>query len=103
MSDLNGDAGRQSSARDHDRAWGARRLRFWVESSVAGAALLLALLTLVWRDWIEAIFGVDPDNHSGEFEWLIVAVLLVVAVAMTITAHFEWRRLKLAVAQGSGG
>jgi hypothetical protein len=103
MNELNGDAGRHSSAHDHARAWGTRRLRFWIESSVAGTSLLLALLTLVWRDWIEAIFGVEPDNHSGEFEWLIVAVLLVVAVAMAITAHFEWRRLKLAVAQSAGG
>jgi hypothetical protein len=102
MSDLNGDAGRQSSARDHDRAWGARRLRFWVELSVAGAALVLALVTLVWRDWIEMIFGVDPDNHSGELEWFIVAGLLVVAAAMAITARFEWRRLQPAVAHSSG-
>jgi hypothetical protein len=69
---------------------------------VAGAALLLALLTLVWRDWIEEIFGVDPDNHSGGLEWFIVVGLLVVAAALAVTARVEWRRLRPALDQGPG-
>jgi hypothetical protein len=72
-----------------------RRVRFWIEASIAGAALFLGLLTLVWRDWIEAVFGVDPDNHSGALEWLLVAGLLVVAAVVGIVARFEWRRLQL--------
>jgi hypothetical protein len=69
---------------------------------VAGAALLLALLTLVWRDWIEEIFGVDPDNRSGGLEWIIVVGLLVVAAALAVTARVEWRRLRPALDQGPG-
>jgi uncharacterized membrane protein YcjF (UPF0283 family) len=71
-----------------------RRARFWTESLIAGAALVLGLMTLVWRDWIEAVFGVDPDNHSGALEWLVVAGLLVVAAVMGTVARVEWRRLQ---------
>jgi hypothetical protein len=60
-------------------------------------ALCLAVLTLVWRDWIEEVFGVDPDNHSGALEWFIVVGLLVVAAALAVTAHWEWRRLQPAL------
>jgi|SRR3954462_4934090 hypothetical protein len=100
MSGLNGHTGGLQPA--HDRAWKARRLRFWAESSIAGAALCLALLTLVWRDWIEEIFGVDPDNHSGALEWFIVVGLLLVAAALAVTARVEWRRLRPALGQGPG-
>jgi hypothetical protein len=100
MSELNGDAGRQWP--EHDRAWKARRVRFWAESLIAGAALCLALLTVVWRDWIEEIFGVDPDNHSGALEWFIVVGLLVVAAALAVTARLEWRQLRPTLGQSSG-
>ncbi|MDT5313291.1 MAG: hypothetical protein QOE74_2311 [Mycobacterium sp.] len=100
MSELNGGACELQPA--DDRARRARRIRFWAESLVAGAALLLALLTLVWRDWIEEIFGVDPDNRSGGLEWIIVVGLLVVAAALAVTARVEWRRLRPALDQGPG-
>jgi hypothetical protein len=93
MSDRKGAADRPSlSARDR-----ARRVRFWIELVIAGAATLLGLLTLVWPDWIEGVFGVDPDNHSGDLEWLVVVALLVVAAVMAGAARFEWRRLQPAL------
>lgn len=67
------------------------RERFWVEAGAAGASLLLALLTVVWHDWIE-VTGWDPDQHSGAVEWLVVAVLAGVSVAAALMAHTEWRR-----------
>ena len=82
-----------------DRAWRARRGPFWIESLIAGASLFLGLMTLVWRDWIEGVFGVDPDNHSGAVEWLVVAGLLVVAAVVGAAAHFEWRQLQLALGE----
>jgi hypothetical protein len=71
-----------------------RRVRFWTESVIAGAALVLGLMTVVWPDWIEAVFGVDPDNHSGALEWLVVAGLLVVAAGAGGVARVERRRLR---------
>jgi hypothetical protein len=42
------------------------------------------VLTFVWRDWIEAVFRVDPDRHSGALEWAIVAVLFTAFATFTV-------------------
>jgi hypothetical protein len=69
------------------------RLRFTLEAVVGAGAAALGLLTIFWRDWIEAIFGYDPDQHSGSVEWLVVAGLLVFAVVLGVLARADWRRL----------
>lgn len=71
------------------------RVKFWIESIAAGLAAALGLLTLIWRDWIEAIFGVDPDHHNGSLEWIIVIGLLAVAGACGILARAHRQRLRL--------
>lgn len=68
------------------------RRRFYVESGMSAASLILLILTLVNNEWIEAVFGVDPDEGSGSLEWLITAVLIVVTLAGAIFARLEWRR-----------
>ncbi len=68
------------------------RARFWLESSIASLSGVLGLVTLFWRDWIEAITGFDPDHHNGSVEWLIVAVLLAIAVSLGAFARVEWHR-----------
>jgi len=40
---------------------------------------VLAVLTIFWPDWIEALNGFDPDQHDGTVEWLIVIALLSTA------------------------
>lgn len=65
---------------------------FWIEAILAAAGTLLLVLTLVWEDWIEIAFGVDPDNRSGSLEWLIVIACLCVAVVFSVLARQEWRR-----------
>src|SRR5713101_4167516 len=56
------------------------RSRFWAEIGLGLASALFAVLTLLWRDWVEIVFRVDPDHHSGSLEWTIVAA----AVAFTL-------------------
>jgi hypothetical protein len=73
------------------------RLRFWFELCMATLTTGLLVLTLVQQDWIEVIFSVDPDNHSGSLEWLIVGVLLVVTIGLFTLAGYEWRKTRTAI------
>jgi hypothetical protein len=66
--------------------------RFWIEATLAVLTAFLFVLTLVWNEWIEAIFRVDPDGGDGSLEWAIVGALLVVSLALAALARAEWRR-----------
>jgi hypothetical protein len=77
------------------------RARFWLETSLASLCGVLAVLTLWWRDWVEALTGFDPDHHSGSFEWAIVAGLFLLCIAVSVVARAEWRRAKVATAPGT--
>jgi hypothetical protein len=70
--------------------------RIWAETVVGAAAGALGLITLFWKDWLEAIFGWDPDHHNGSAEWLVVVGLLLVAVALGVLARWEYRRANAA-------
>lgn len=67
------------------------RRRFWIESLLAALSAILSVVTVVWHDWIEIGFGVDPDHGSGALEWLIVALAAATAVAFAVIARAEWR------------
>lgn len=71
-----------------------RNLRpiFWLEATLAGISAALFVLTLLWKDWIEIVFGFDPDNRSGALEWALVAVLVTITVGLSALARSEWRR-----------
>ena len=68
------------------------RRRFWVETALAAATGLLAVITLLSKDWIETVFGIDPDEGSGALEWALVLTLLAVTVILGVVARQEWRR-----------
>jgi len=68
------------------------RQRFWVEAGLGALSASLLVLTIFSPDWIEAVFGVDPDRHSGSLERLIVGALLVTTVVASMLARREWRR-----------
>ena len=65
--------------------------RYRLEAGLALVAALLAGFTAIWRDWIEAVFRVDPDAHSGATEWAIVGILILSAVALGLVARREFR------------
>jgi hypothetical protein len=67
------------------------RTRFWVEAGLAVASGVLAIVTMFWHDWIE-ITGLDPDRHSGTVEWLAVAALGAIALALAAMTRLEWHR-----------
>lgn len=87
----------QGMRRGSSRTAGLRR-RFWVEAVGGGLTGFLFLLTLVWRDWIEAVFGVDPDHGNGSAEWIVVGILGVLTVTLSLLARFEWRSVQRAPA-----
>ncbi|WP_030264758.1 hypothetical protein [Streptomyces sp. NRRL B-24484] len=68
------------------------RLRGRIEALLAAVSGIVLVVTLAWPDWIESVFGVDPDEHSGALEWLIVAVAVCATVGFSLLARAEWRR-----------
>jgi len=72
------------------------RYRFWLESILGSITGVVAVVTLFSHDWIEAVFGVDPDKGSGSAEWLVVLILLLLTVAFAAGARLEWRRAQFA-------
>lgn len=76
------------------------RHRFWLEAVAAAIAAVLMLLTLITREWIELVFGVDPDGGSGALEWFIVAAFLVLSISLSLMARREWRTIQRSTATG---
>ena len=72
------------------------RRRYWFELVAAGLSSILFVVTLFWTDWIEIIFGVNPDEGNGSAEWLVVVILLAVTSVLVLGARLEWRRARLA-------
>jgi len=77
-----------------------RRLR--AEVALAVASLVLGLLALVWPEWIEAVFRIDPDAGSGALEWAIAGVLLLLAAGAAVAARSDLRAIRAASASGGG-
>jgi len=85
------------------RVLGKKRigLAFWIESVAGSFTGFLAILTLVWRDWIEGAFGYDPDHHNGSFEWELVIVCALLTLLFAALARREWRRAPSRAASAS--
>jgi hypothetical protein len=80
----------------------AVRWQFWVALVTGVLSAVLAVLTLITREWIEIIFGVDPDGGNGSLEWVIVVVTAVTAIVCVGYARVEWRRARLGEVTGRG-
>jgi hypothetical protein len=72
------------------------RVRVRLETAVTLCAGILGILTIFWRDWIEALTGMDPDRHNGAIEWIVVVGLLAVAVVMGLVSRRHWKLLAAA-------
>jgi uncharacterized membrane protein HdeD (DUF308 family) len=68
------------------------RVRFWLELVCGALGAILFVVTLITREWIELIFGVDPDNGSGTLEFAIAFGLLAVSIVSGLLAVRELRR-----------
>jgi hypothetical protein len=68
--------------------------RFYLETVLGSVGLLLFVLTLVWKDWIEIVFRIDPDEGTGAAEFLVAFVLLAVAAGCWWLARTEWRAVQ---------
>ena len=65
------------------------RRRFWIQAGLAAVSGFLFLLTLVSREWIEAVFRRNPDGGTGALEWAIVLVLMASTAVFGLLARAE--------------
>jgi hypothetical protein len=68
------------------------RSRFWVECFLSVLTASLTALTLIWHDWAETLFHVDPDRSNGSFEIGVTVVLAIITLTFIVTARSEWTR-----------
>jgi hypothetical protein len=77
----------------------ATRRRFLTETALAAASAVFTLLTLLWKDWIELVFRVDPDGGSGALEWATAAAALALALLFGALARRDRPRSREPVEQ----
>jgi len=69
------------------------RIRIRLVTTLSLASAILAVATALSPQWIEAVFGVDPDNGNGFIEWGVVFVLAVFAVTAGVWVQHARGRL----------
>jgi hypothetical protein len=72
----------------------ARSRRLRLEVGLAALSALLFVVTVAWPEWIELVFGVDPDHGDGSLEWLILGVTALCAIGASLRARVDWRALR---------
>lgn len=71
----------------------ALRRRFWLETIFAALAAFFAVLTVAYPDWIELVFGIDPDSGNGSLEWAVAGTFALAFVGLALLARTDRRRL----------
>ncbi|HKR70579.1 MAG TPA: hypothetical protein VJT16_17195 [Streptosporangiaceae bacterium] len=69
-------------------------LRARIEVVLAAVLGIATILTAVWPDWIEELFGFDPDGGNGTIEWWIVVAFAVATVAVAALARRDLRGVR---------
>ena len=77
-------------------------IRFWIEVFLAACSAVATALSIVWPQWIEAIFEESPDGGDGSAERLVAVVFLAATVLFSWLARKEWRRSAKEHAMASG-
>ncbi len=60
---------------------------------IAAVNIVLFTATIIWPEWIELVFRVEPDAGSGALEWAIAGATLVISLVCLILMRVEWRRV----------
>jgi hypothetical protein len=66
--------------------------RFWFEAITGAVGLVLFVLTLFSREWIEALTGWDPDGGNGSLEIALAFALLAISAVSMLAARRVYRR-----------
>jgi hypothetical protein len=67
-------------------------IRFWIEVILAACSAAATALSIVWPQWIEAIFEESPDGGDGSAERFVAVAFLAATVVFSWLARREWRR-----------
>ncbi len=78
------------------------RRPLWAALLGGGLSAALTVVSLISRDWIEFLFGLDPDGGDGGLEWGIVVVTAVTAIMCFWWARVEWQRARFSEATHHG-
>jgi hypothetical protein len=73
---------------------GSSTIRLRLFAVAALVAAVLTITTVVWSDWAEAIFGIDPDAGNGSFEAAVSLIFAVIAVVAGIASLVELTRAR---------
>jgi hypothetical protein len=71
------------------------RTSLFAVAGILSAALSIA--TLIWHDWAEILFGIEPDNGSGWFEFGVSAAIGGIALVALALAFVDLRRSRASV------
>ena len=66
--------------------------RFWFEAITGAIGLVLFVLTLFTREWIEELTGWDPDGGNGSLEIALAVGLLAISAISMLAARRDYRR-----------
>jgi hypothetical protein len=76
-------------------------LRARIEIVLAAILGLATILTAVWPNWIEGLFGFDPDGGNGTTEWWIVVVLAATTIAVAALGRHDLRVVRRRASVGA--